>query len=64
MTLDMSAGQDERGLLIVDDDELFLRRLSTAMERRGFQVTIADSVASGFPPSWPIRPLSASSICA
>ena len=47
MTLDMSAGQDERGLLIVDDDELFLRRLSTAMERRGFQVTIADSVAAG-----------------
>lgn len=47
MTLDMSAGQDERGLLIVDDDELFLRRLSAAMERRGFQVTIADSVAAG-----------------
>ncbi len=34
-------------LLIVDDDEPFLRRLSRAMEKRGFQVTMAGSVAAG-----------------
>ncbi|EYD74180.1 Dna binding protein response regulator PrrA (RegA) [Rubellimicrobium mesophilum DSM 19309] len=32
-------------LLLVDDDEAFLRRLGRAMERRGFQVTMAGSVA-------------------
>lgn len=46
MTLDMRA-QDDRSLLIVDDDELFLRRLATAMQKRGFEVTAADSVAAG-----------------
>ena len=34
-------------LLIVDDDEPFLRRLARAMEKRGFDVETADSVASG-----------------
>lgn len=33
------------GLLVVDDDELFLRRLARAMEKRGFRVTTAASVA-------------------
>lgn len=34
-------------LLIVDDDEPFLRRLARAMEKRGFAVETADSVAGG-----------------
>jgi two-component system response regulator RegA len=37
----------DRSLLILDDDEPFLRRLSRAMEKRGFEVTAVDSVASG-----------------
>ena len=32
-------------LLLVDDDEIFLNRLARAMEKRGFQVTRALSVA-------------------
>jgi two-component system response regulator RegA len=32
-------------LLLVDDDEAFLRRLGRAMERRGFRVEMAGSVA-------------------
>lgn len=39
--------QGERTLLIVDDDTTFLGRLGRAMERRGFAVTQADSVAGG-----------------
>ena len=38
---------DERTLLLVDDDEPFLRRLAKAMEKRGFEVETADSVQSG-----------------
>ncbi|KPP86552.1 MAG: two-component system, response regulator RegA [Rhodobacteraceae bacterium HLUCCO07] len=38
---------DDRSLLIVDDDEPFLRRLAKAMEKRGFEVEMADSVAAG-----------------
>ncbi|MFW8633928.1 ActR/PrrA/RegA family redox response regulator transcription factor [Cribrihabitans pelagius] len=34
-------------LLLVDDDEPFLRRLAKAMEKRGFEVETADSVAAG-----------------
>jgi two-component system response regulator RegA len=43
------AGQpeSERTLLIVDDDEPLCQRLARAMERRGFVVQTADSVASG-----------------
>jgi len=37
----------ERTLLIVDDDQPFRQRLATAMERRGYVVATADSVASG-----------------
>ncbi len=37
----------ERTLLIVDDDAPLCQRLARAMERRGFIVTTADSVASG-----------------
>lgn len=38
---------DERTLLIVDDDAPFRNRLAQAMERRGFVVATADSMASG-----------------
>jgi len=34
-------------LLLVDDDEQFLRRLIRAMEKRGFEVESAGSVAAG-----------------
>ena len=34
-------------LLLVDDDEPFLKRLARAMERRGFEVETAESVAAG-----------------
>ena len=34
-------------LLLVDDDETFVKRLARAMESRGFQVETAESVASG-----------------
>jgi two-component system response regulator RegA len=37
----------DRSLLIVDDDEPFLARLARAMERRGFEVKTASSVAEG-----------------
>ncbi len=40
-------GAGERTLLIVDDDLPFLQRLAKAMERRGFEVTTADSMATG-----------------
>ena len=38
---------DDRSLLLVDDDEPFLRRLARAMEKRGFEVEMAESVAAG-----------------
>ena len=34
-------------LLLVDDDEAFVRRLGKAMERRGFAVEIAETVTAG-----------------
>ncbi|MCT8971976.1 ActR/PrrA/RegA family redox response regulator transcription factor [Microbaculum marinisediminis] len=37
----------DRTLLILDDDRPFLTRLARAMERRGFEVTEADTVAAG-----------------
>ncbi|TMM52582.1 ActR/PrrA/RegA family redox response regulator transcription factor [Sulfitobacter sabulilitoris] len=37
----------DRSLLLVDDDEPFLRRLAKAMEKRGFDVESAGSVAAG-----------------
>src|SRR3954465_11500163 len=37
----------ERTLLIVEDDKSFLQRLARAMEARGFQVSVAESVADG-----------------
>jgi two-component system, response regulator RegA len=38
---------EDTSLLIVDDDEPFLRRLARAMEKRGFAVETAESVADG-----------------
>lgn len=48
----MAAGSDheilaDRSLLLVDDDRAFLTRLQRAMQARGYQVAIADSVAAG-----------------
>lgn len=37
----------DRSLLLVDDDKAFLLRLQRAMQTRGYQVAIADSVTSG-----------------
>src|SRR6185312_7287578 len=39
--------ESDRTLLIVDDDAPLNQRLARAMERRGFVVQTADSVASG-----------------
>ena len=38
---------DDKTLLLVDDDEAFLKRLAKAMEKRGFSVEMAGSVAGG-----------------
>ena len=38
---------EDRSLLLVDDDEPFLRRLARAMERRGFAVETAETVSAG-----------------
>lgn len=37
----------DNSLLLVDDDEVFLKRLAKAMEKRGFSVETAESVAAG-----------------
>ena len=47
MTGDLREIGGDKSLLLVDDDEPFLRRLAKAMERRGFEVETADSVAAG-----------------
>lgn len=38
---------DDNSLLLVDDDEAFVRRLARAMEKRGFSPETAESVAAG-----------------
>ena len=38
---------EDKSLLIVDDDEPFLRRLARATEKRGFEPEMAGSVAAG-----------------
>jgi two-component system response regulator RegA len=45
-TLKLDLGPDP-SLLLVDDDEVFLKRLARAMEKRGFVVETAPSVALG-----------------
>lgn len=37
----------DRTLLLCDDDKSFLHRLGRAMERRGFEVTMVDTVQAG-----------------
>lgn len=37
----------DKTLLLVDDDEAFVKRLAKAMEKRGFDVETAESVAAG-----------------
>lgn len=37
----------DRSLLLVDDDEPFVKRLARAMEKRGFEVETAESVTEG-----------------
>lgn len=44
---DQPGADGERTLLLVDDDKPFLNRLGRAMETRGFEVRLADSVAEG-----------------
>ena len=46
MQEDIDLGPD-KSLLLVDDDEPFLRRLAKAMEKRGFSVETAGSVVAG-----------------
>ena len=45
-TQPLEIGEDKT-LLLVDDDEPFLKRLAKAMEKRGFSVEQAGSVAAG-----------------
>jgi two-component system, response regulator RegA len=42
-----NSGEDTTSLLIVDDDQPFRERLARAMERRGFAISTAGSVAAG-----------------
>ena len=44
--LEYDLGED-RTLMLLDDDEPFLRRLAKAMEKRGFEVETGGSVAAG-----------------
>ena len=44
---DQVSEDQERTLLIVDDDKPFLQRIGRAMESRGFTVALAESVAEG-----------------
>jgi len=45
--IDLQEIGPDKSLLLVDDDEPFLRRLAKAMEKRGFEVETAGSVAAG-----------------
>ena len=38
---------EDKSLLIIDDDAPFLNRLGRAMEKRGYDVRLADNVADG-----------------
>ncbi len=51
-----SAASVERTLLIVDDDAPFRQRLAQAMERRGYAVTTAETVAGGIEAAGSLRP--------
>ncbi len=47
MNLREKPSPEEKSLLIVDDDRPFRERLARAMEARGFQVAIAETVREG-----------------
>lgn len=47
MAIDQREIGKDKSLLLLDDDEPFLKRLAKAMERRGFEVETAGSVAAG-----------------
>ncbi len=47
MTEDLYDLGEDKSLLLLDDDDAFLKRLAKAMEKRGFEVEIAGSVAAG-----------------
>jgi two-component system response regulator RegA len=47
MDRELSEIGEDRSLLLVDDDEPFLKRLARAMEKRGFEVETGGSVAAG-----------------
>jgi two-component system, response regulator RegA len=51
-----SAAPIERTLLIIDDDAPFRQRLAQAMERRGYAVTTAETVAGGIEAAGSLRP--------
>ncbi|MDE3081502.1 MAG: ActR/PrrA/RegA family redox response regulator transcription factor [Paracoccaceae bacterium] len=44
---DLASLGEDRTLLLVDDDEPFVKRLARAMEKRGFLPETAESVAAG-----------------
>lgn len=44
LTADIGA---DRSLLLVDDDDVFVKRLAKAMDKRGFQTETAESVEAG-----------------
>jgi len=44
---DLELPDGDRSLLLVDDDKAFLTRLERAMQKRGFDVRSADTVAAG-----------------
>lgn len=44
---DPSGSEDQKTLLLVDDDRPFLQRLGRAMEARGFKVETAETVTDG-----------------
>ena len=52
----VSAANPDRSLLIVDDDTAFRERLAKAMERRGFQVRTAESIADGLAAAREVAP--------
>jgi len=45
---DLKSSDEQPTLLLVDDDEVFLNALATAMRKRGFLVTLASSAESAF----------------
>ena len=47
MSTEATLPEGDKTLLLVDDDKAFLTRLERAMEKRGFEVRSADTVAGG-----------------